>query len=311
MSSIVNDFASWFFAPRRPASRTRQKYGRAAVLCLLGGSIVLASGCSHVPFLSESDPRKTAVDGRGASPEQISVALDFTREQMRMAPDEPYWAFRMGELYAAADSSGMAIANLQRALEIDTAYAPAVALLSKLYYEAGTYEEAADMLERFLSSNPNAPDALRAALALHLEAIGDVEGAQAALAACSDNSKEVRETRTFVSLRDDDLEAALASAKQALDDNPRSAANHNNYGIALLWSGRPVEASKAFKTALRMDKKLPGALYNMAIVEAFYFFDEEEGRKWFTRYKKYANEDPDNLEAVFGTDLTKRLGDAD
>jgi len=79
----------------------------------------------------------------------------------------------------------------------------------------------------------------------------------------------------------------------------------------MLYAGRPVEARSAFLTALKLDERLPGALYNMAIVEAFYFFDEEEGRKWFARYKQYASEDPDDLEAVFGTDLTKLSKDGD
>ena len=45
----------------------------------------------------------------------------------------------------------------------------------------------------------------------------------------------------------------------------------------------------------------------MAIVEAFYFFNEEAGRKWFARYKQFASDDPDDLTSVLGTDVSKRL----
>ena len=310
MSNLVNDFASLVFAsPRRDNRGPRRAHRwQRAFLCLVSCSVLLvANGCSWVPLWPGGDADGPLIDGKTASPEQVATVIEATRAKAQLAPQEPYWPFRMGELYAAVDSTSQAVTHLQKALDIDTAYAPAVALLSKIYYEAELYEDAIVMLEDFLTRNPDAPDAVRAALALHLEAVGDVDTAQAVLAQCSGNSKEVRATRTFVSLRDDDLQAALASAKQALDDNGNSAANHNNYGVALLWAGRPDDARRAFKNALKLDDKLPGALYNMAIVEAFYFFDEEKGRKWFARYRKYASDDPDNLASVLGTDLSKRL----
>jgi tetratricopeptide (TPR) repeat protein len=241
---------------------------------------------------------------RDADPERVAAALAATQAKMHSAPNEPYWPFHRGELYAALDSTTQAISNLQAALTVDPEYAPAAALLSKLYYDTERYEEAVPLLEDFLSRNNDAPDALRAALALHLEAVGNVDRAQAVLNDCSASSKEARAARTFVSLRGDDMQSALDAAKLALEDDPRSAVNHNNYGIALLFAGRPVEARDAFSDALELNDRLPGALYNMAIVEAFYFFNEEAGRRWFERYKKYADKDPDDLETLFRTDVT-------
>jgi hypothetical protein len=65
-----------------------------------------------------------------------------------------------------------------------------------------------------------------------------------------------------------------------------------------------VEAREHFKNALSIDDEMPGALYNMAIVEAFYFFDEAAGREWFARYKKVATDDPDDLVARLGPKVT-------
>jgi hypothetical protein len=45
-------------------------------------------------------------------------------------------------------------------------------------------------------------------------------------------------------------------------------------------------------------------MYNMAIVEAFYFFDKDAGREWFARYKQLASDDPDDLTSVFGADVS-------
>jgi tetratricopeptide (TPR) repeat protein len=265
--------------------------------------VASASGCSTLTFWRSDDPAAVVADG--ASPGRVADALRATREKMALAPQEPYWKFRMGELYATVDSTGQAFSYLTAALAVDSTYAPAVALLSKIYYMAGQFEPATALLDNFIAHNPAAPDALRAALALHLEALGDVDRARSVLDGCSAGSKEARAARTFVTLRGDESKSVLDTAKQVLDDNPRSAANHNNYGIALLHAGRPYEAREAFLEALDINEKLPGAMYNMAILETFYFFDKNAGRGWFTRYKRLASDDPDDLASVFGSDVSK------
>lgn len=274
-------------------------------------ALATVSGCSTLGHVGRtlafwrSDDPAAAIQAETASPDQLADALRVTREKMALAPQEPYWAFHMGELYAAVDSTAQAFSYLQVALDLDAAYAPAVALLSKIYYQAGHFEQAVVLLDDFIARHPTAPDALRAALALHLEALGDADRAQKVLDGCSASSKEARAARTFVSLRGDDDPVLLDSAKQVLADNPRSAANHNNYGIALLNAGRPYEAREAFLEALALNGHLPGAMYNMAIVETFYFFDKEAGRGWFDRYRRLANDDPDDLTSVFGADVSK------
>ena len=311
MKNPFIDFALLVVAlPQRDAhvtSRPKRPW-RHAVLCLFACYfLVAASGCSFVGGLLPGGDPMILTDVDAAGPKQITAALEATREKMQLAPREPFWPFHMGVLYAAVDSTAQAIGHLQAALNLDPDYAPAAALLSKLHYDAEDYDQAVVLLEDFLSSNPDAPDALRVALALNFEALGDLDGARTVLEHCSGNSREVRAARTFVSLRGDDVQPVLETAKQALEGNRKSAANHNNYGIALLHAGRPVEARKAFLAALKLNDKLPGALYNMAIVEAFYFFDEEEGRRWFARYKQYASDDPDDLTSVFGSDLSTLL----
>lgn len=257
-------------------------------------------------FWDGNDPTARLIDGKPTSREDILAALAPTRFQMQQAPQEPYWTFHMGELYSAVDSTTQAVEHLNRALEIDAAYAPAAALLSKIYYVSENLEAGVNLLDGFISRNTTAPDALRAALALHLEALGDIEQAQSMLNSASTDTKEVRAARTFVSLRGSDLDNVLGTAKQTLEEDSRSAANHNNYGIALLIAGRPDAARRSFKTALKFNDRLPGALYNLAIVETFYFFDKDAGREWFSRYKQYASDDPDDLASHFSADVSKR-----
>lgn len=305
----MNDFAPPISTlPHRPGHRCRPvNAASVAMFCLL----LTATGCSTLRGVGNTlmfwrdDPAARIMAGDDVRPEDAALVLGSVAEQMRLDPTEPYWPFHMGELYAALDSTARAEVFLQGSLELDGGYAPAAALLSKIYYDAQQYEDGIALLDGFIAGNAGAPDALRAALALHLEALGDVDAANAVLDGCSGNSKEARAARTFVTLRGSELESVLETAQRALDDDPRSAANHNNYGIALLFAGRPTDARKAFLSALKLNEALPGALYNMAIVETFYFFDEEAGRQWFARYKQYASDDPDDLASVLGAEVSE------
>ena len=272
---------------------------RIAYWALAGMWLAATAGCGSLPGMGTPGD-----DARSMKPEQAVDQLTSTRAQLALAPNEPYWAFRMGELYAAADSSALAMQYLQKSLAADGSYQPAAALLSKLYYDAGMFAQGVDLLDGFVARNPQASDEIKAALALQLDAAGDAARADLVLAQCGAESEAAQSARAYVTLRGQDPKSALAGAKQALDADDSSAANHNNYGIALLHAGRPVEAREHFKNALSIDKKLPGALYNMAIVEAFYFFDEAAGREWFAKYKQVASDDPDDLAARFGAKVT-------
>jgi len=275
---------------------------RGVLLCLL---VAASSGCGGLGFLPGGGDGHDGARVDGAKSEATGDAISTTRAKMRLAPTEPYWPFHLGELQVASDSTAAAVGSLNASLALDPSYAPAVSLLSKIYYDEKLHSEAIGLLETFLSRNPTAPDKLRAALALHYETVGEIEKANAVLAGCAGDARDAHGARVMVSLRGESPQTVLEIAKRALDADDRSAANHNNYGIALLYTGRPVEAREAFRAALELNQKLPGALYNMAIVETFYFFDEAAGREWFARYKRFASEDPDNLAARFDADVSR------
>lgn len=268
-----------------------------ALAYVIAGLAMLASGCSMVGMGGERPPEKMSADSRQS-------AMDEARSKAALYPTEPYWPYRMGALYAAADSAGAAEQALRASLARDAAYAPAVSLLSRLQYEGGRHAEAIAMLDAYLSAHPDAPDELRAALALHLDAVDEIERADSVIATCTGSSGDVYAARTYVTLRGNTPKEALALAKSALDADG-SAVNYNNYGVALLHAGKPVEARDAFKKALDKDGKLPGALYNMSLVEVFYFFNEDGGRRWFDQYTQVALEDPDDLASVFKVDMTR------
>ena len=281
MYQVLNN-ARW----NRYAARDARRGG----LCALLSATLFMAACSGPGTGPQTDPADV-----------MAAALAAAETGRLLHPADPYWPYHQAELQTAATP---AFAYLDTALALDADYAPAIALLSKLQYEAGRYDEAVTLLRDHLDRHPDADDALRAALALHLDAVGAWEEADLVLATCSEDSPPAAGVRTYLGLQGDDVEAATAAAGRALEADPNSAANHNNQGIALLYAGKPAEAHAAFLEALARDEALPGALYNLAIVETFYFYDPDAGRQWFARYRELASDDPDDLATTLGFEMT-------
>lgn len=230
-------------------------------------------------------------------------ALNSAQEQMLADPVQPYWPFRMAEIYVALDSLELAQGSLGQTLALAPDHAPALLLRSKILYKQARHEEAVKLLESALQRGSQHADELRIALALNLGALGATEEAEAVLAQCHDDPRLQTGTASFLSLRGDHFLQSRPVTEGALQTDPASASNHNNFGISLLYEGDPEGAHAAFLTALELDPRLAGALYNLAIVETYYFYDLDKGREWFTRYAELESEDPDDLQSVFGVDL--------
>jgi tetratricopeptide (TPR) repeat protein len=230
-----------------------------------------------------------------------SGSFQEAREQMTAQPQEPYWPYRMAELYLHADSLAKAEAALQAALTRNPGYAPALALLSKLYYESARYEQGARLLEAARSEPGRFPEGfppeLSAALALHEEALGRPDLAAQAMASVP--KSRAGSVGVFVTMRGDSPDSATAAATALVRDHPKSAINQNNYGIARLRAGDPAEASKAFQRAIEIDPALPGPYYNLAILEKYYRLDDAAAERWFHQYRERATDDPDGLAQVF------------
>jgi len=232
-----------------------------------------------------------------------TAELADARAQRLASPVEAYWPYRIAQLELLLGNPAVAESELAQALALNADHTPSLLLLSKMRYEAGRHEEAVALLEGALNRGAPEPDALRVALALNFEALGENEAARDALAGCASNPGPRPTAETFLSLRGDDYLQSRPIAEAALEADPASAANHNNYGIALLYDGDPELARASFLKALELDPQLAGALYNLAIVEFYYFYDLDKGREWFRRYAALDDEDPDDLGAALGVDL--------
>ncbi len=251
-------------------------------IALALGVLVLASGCGHVPLA-----------GGGSEPHRADMDFVTLEARATAEPTQPHWPFLIGEKHARAGHPIEAEAALHDALARDPHHAPSLSLLSKIHWDAGRHEEAVQLLEGARASG-SVRSELLVALALHYEALEEFDRSQEILRVAPAGLS----VKAWVQLRGDDFESSAAVAERALQANDRSAVNQNNWAITRLYAGRPEEARKAFLTAVDLDPRLPGPLYNLAIVDRFYRFDEVAAQDWFRRYLELSNDDPDGLAEI-------------
>ncbi len=231
--------------------------------------------------------------------------MEEARRQTDLAPADPFWPYRLAELYCAADSVSRAESALLASLARDRFFAPALSLLSKLYFEGGRHAEAVEMLEAARASHEAFPGGMPAelleGLALHYDALDRVDLAAGVLAGVPRSSSRRTESPfVYLTLRGEAPDSAATLAAAALKTDPKSAVNQNNYGITRLRAGDLEAARQAFLAAVELDPRLPGPYYNLAILEKYYRFDDEAGARWFRLYGERSTLDPDGLLEVFG-----------
>lgn len=245
-------------------------------------------------------------------PSEFEKRTAEAREQALLAPQEPYWPYRLGQLLAGADSNSAAEGALEKSLARSPRYAPALSLLSKLWYDSGRHAEAVALLEPAVAETTAWPDgvpaALWAGLALHYDALDRIDDARAIMASLTRTaSRDARAALVYLTLRSNQPEGARSLASDAVADEGKSAVNQNNFGITQLRGGDPVAARRAFLRAIEIDPRQAGPYYNLAILEKFYLFDEEAAGRWSHAYRERAKADPDSLFAAFERSEFKRL----
>jgi len=298
--------------PSPPSARRRRRASRrglAVAATLLSLAPLTLGGCGvslmgHRIGMPASDRR--------LSESALQKNLRETREAAQLAPQESYWPFHVAELYVAADSGARAEAALEQALARDPDYAPALALRSSLDYRAGRHEHAIQFLEAALAK-PGAfpggpPSALFEGLALHYDALGREDDARRTVEKARAGRKErPSPALVYLTLRGPTPESAAAAAESAWRNDPGSAVNQNNYGIARLRQGDPAGARKAFEKATQIDPALAGPYYNLAILQKYYLFDDQAASHWFDLYWARSQSDPDGLAVTFGKSDRRNL----
>ena len=277
-------------------------------LVVIASACVALGGCRLASLVQGGAPEAGRVMNKSPVKvdEVLSIAArseaDRSEARARMALDarEPYWPFRLGQLLAEADSLAAAETALQTSLARDSSYAPALSLLSKLYFGARRHPEAIGLLEGARIRGPM-PDELVAGLAMHYDALDQPDRARSLMATLADPGRNsTRPARVFVMLRGETPDQAVREAVAAVGDEPKNAVHQNNFGITKLRAGDVPSARTAFLAAIDLNPRLPGPYYNLAILEKFYTFDDPAAKRWFEAYWERSHDDPDSLYRALG-----------
>jgi tetratricopeptide (TPR) repeat protein len=281
--------------PHRSSVRT------AAVAGVLLFALGVAGCGASLPLLSNRAPAATG------SKDDLREA----RERTVTEPAEAYWPFRAGEILATRDSLRESESMLKVALDRDPDYAPALSLLSRLWFDQGRHQDAIALLEAARSrpgAFPNGvPQELLVGLALHYDALDRPDQSRALVATTGKPDDASRSGVVYLALRGAVSDSAAGVKSNDIDGGAHSAAEHNNLGIVKLRSGDPSGARKEFQAAIDKDPKLAGPYYNLAILEKFWVLDDDAAERWFRAYRQRSNEDPDSLFAVFGRSPNRKL----
>ncbi len=231
--------------------------------------------------------------------------LEEARVRAEAEPAEPWWPYRVATLEAQAGRRESSEASLRAALARDPAYAPALTRLSQVLYEQGRHAEAVQLLTPVREGGVTLSDSDRPAvlsgLALHQVALGRDDQARAAMGLLARGDRDdAAGVAAYLAVRDTSEAQALRLTEAALREAPKSAANHNNRGIALLRAADPDAAERAFQRAIELDPARPGPYYNLAILERFYRLDTAAATRHFQQYWRYSHADPDSLFAELG-----------
>lgn len=219
------------------------------------------------------------------------------RSQAALQSSEAYWPQRLAEIHFARAQRDSATHYCAEALRRSPDYPAALALRSRLHYELGEHQQAADMLRTADARQALSP-ALLAGLALHLERLEHYDAADAIYARL-EPAPETSSVLIYRRLSGEEFPQALELAEQAVARDPNDAQTLNNHAVALLYAGAPSRAKEQLLRAHALDAKLPGPLYNLAIVDRYYFFDEAASRQWLSDYLRLSSEDPDGLVESF------------
>jgi len=305
----MNDFST--SGERRSATAGIVALAGLLLLAGCGGSlrrVGLGSGAAASRASSAATSPRSA---RPAHETGFEKDVRETREAARLAPTEPYWPYHLAEIFAAADSTPAAEEALSDALARDPAYAPALALRSSFDARAGRHEAAISLLEGALARPDAFPDGppreLVESLALHYDALGKHDRAQALLTSARAGKGAPSPALVYLTLEGARPEDAAPLAERAVKNDPRSAVNQNNWGITLLRNGDPIAARRSFEWATRLDPRLAGPWYNLAIVQKYYLFDDSTAASSFAEYWQRSRRDPDGLAVIFGRTEKKPL----
>ena len=235
-------------------------------------------------YAEEDDPKRLIeVDTRSREvlrlyrEGRLEEAIALCRENIRRRPNMPLAYLHLAFLERARGRLDLAVEGARKAFELKPLDSEHVSLLAVYLTEAGRPQEAADLLEPYMTGV--APDV-------------DVLSARGVALAALGRREE-----------------ALASFARARETDPTNPMVLVNIGTVLLQEGRRADARRAFEAALDIDQGVARAHNSLGVIAAFEGKPEEALGRW----KRSVELNPSDYQTLFnlGFTLKKQGRDAE
>jgi Flp pilus assembly protein TadD len=166
--------------------------------------------------------------------EDFTAALDFFKDAVKDAPEDPDAWFRLGLCYEKAGEKGEAVERYLKAVELKPDFVTALNNLGAVYISLGRYDRAADVLRKAVKADPN-----------HAASHGNL---------------------AVASVQRKDWPGALDAGRNAVRLNANDAEARLNLGTAALRTGDRDEARRQHDALTKIDR--PRAERLKALIDA-------------------------------------------
>ena len=279
--------SSWAFVPEKKSRWKPWVFGLGGVAALLAVALLVPAvrqqlggvsgrvGGGQKPAADEDYLAALALMQRYDKPGNLDRAIQSLQDSLKADPLFAVGYAQLGEAYRMKYQTehdpkwlDMAIANCQRAQQLDTRLPTAYSTLAAIHNEQGNHDLALEEFNQALEINPRDPAALRG-IARSNETAGRIadaeQGFRKVIAVVPDSWDGYDELGNFY-LRQAKYTEAISQYKQALDLTPDNAQVYSNLGSAYLDSGDPKLlplAEQNLQKALSLNPTYP-VLANLA-----------------------------------------------
>jgi eukaryotic-like serine/threonine-protein kinase len=279
--------SAWAFMPEKKSRLKPWIFSLGGVAALLVVALLVPAvrqqlvgvfcraGGNGKPAADEGYLAALALMQRYDKPGNLDRAIQSLQESLKADPLFAVGYAQLGEAYRMKYQTehdpkwlDMAIANCQRAQQLDTRLPGAYSTLAAIHNEQGNHDLALQEFNQALEINPRDPAALRG-IARSNETAGRIadaeQGFRKVIAVVPDDWDGYDELGNFY-LRQAKYPEAISQYKQALDLTPDNAQVYSNLGSAYLDKGDPKLlplAEQNLQKALALSPTYP-ALANLA-----------------------------------------------
>jgi tetratricopeptide (TPR) repeat protein len=272
------------------------------IVALASATLVACGGKPPTPTPIPPTPTSAATPTASAT-EHIDQGIEYAEQgrlddaiaefqkAIELEPDDPDAHHNLGTAYYERGRLDEAITELQAAIELEPGGADAHRNLGTVYGEQGKPEEAAAAYEKAIEMDPDFGEAYGDLAGTYTE-LGRVSEAVAAGEKAIELAPDYAMARNnlgFAYYRQGMLDEAVAEYQEAIRINPDFVKAHDNLGVVYVMQNQLDQAIAEFEAVIRIDPEYAGGHVNLG----FAYYSQGMLDEAVAEYQEAIRLDPD------------------